>query len=173
MVVEVEITGMDEIERKLRALANPRLAKNAARRSARKAMAIVRDAARNNAKGIDDPETVEKIWKNVTISAGKTRDQNAIVMRVGVNGGAGANKHSKNIVMKERRKKGEAAQTLADNTVALPGGNTRHFRYVELGTSEMPPTPFMRPALENNIQAVTDSFAQNFSAELDKELAKL
>ena len=32
MVVEVEITGMDEIERKLRALANPRLAKNAARR---------------------------------------------------------------------------------------------------------------------------------------------
>lgn len=173
MVVEVEITGADEIERKLRALANPRLAKNAAKRSARKAMAIVRDAARSNAKGIDDPETAEMIWKNIAISPGKTRDQNAIVMRVGVNGGAGANKHSKNIVVKERRKKGEAAQVLEDNTIALPGGNTRHFRYVELGTSEMPPTPFMRPALENNIQAVTDSFAQNFSTELDKELAKL
>ena len=38
------------------------------------------------------------------------RNPNEVVMRVGVNGGAGANRHSKNIVMKERRKKGEPKQ---------------------------------------------------------------
>jgi hypothetical protein len=31
----------------------------------------------------------------------------------------------------------------------------------------------MRPALQNNIQAVTNSFAENFNKEIDKELAKL
>lgn len=79
MVVEVEITGMDEIERKLRALANPRLAKNAARRSARKAMAIVRDAARNNAKTLDDPSTSEQIYKEIVMQPGKSRDKNTVV----------------------------------------------------------------------------------------------
>ena len=152
MTVEVEITGMDEVERKLKALSNPRLAKNAARRSARKAMAIVRDAARNNAKGIDNRLTDEKIWKNIAIAAGKSRDQNSIVMRVGVRGGASFSN---------------------PNPPSLTGGDTRYWRWIEFGSVHNPPVPFMRPALENNIQAVTDSFAQNFSAELDKELAKL
>ena len=173
MTVEVNIEGLDEVQEKLKRLANPRLIKNAARRSARKAMTIVRDAARANAKTLDDPQTAEKIWKNIAIAAGKTRNPNEVVMRVGVNGGAGANRHSKNIVMKERRKKGEPKQVLAENTIALAGGNTRHFRYLELGTSEMPATPFLRPALQNNIQAVTNSFAENFNKEIDKELAKL
>ena len=173
MSVEFNIEGLDEVQEKLKRLGNPRLMKNAARRSMRKAMAIVRDAARANAKGLDDPETAEKIWKNIAIAAGKTRNQNEVVMRVGVNGGAGANKYSKSIVMKERRKKGEPKQVLAENTIALTGGNTRHFRYLELGTSEMPATPFLRPALQNNIQAVTNSFAENFNKEIDKELAKL
>ena len=152
MTVEVEITGMDEVERKLKALSNPRLAKNAARRSARKAMVIVRNAARNNAKAIDDKNSDEKIWKNIAIAAGKSRDANAIVMRVGVRGGASFSN---------------------PNPPSLSGGDTRHWRWIEFGSVHNPPVPFMRPALENNIQAVTDSFAQNFSAELDKELAKL
>ena len=88
MDMETKITGMDEVERKFKALANPRLAKNAARRSARKAMVIVRNAARNNAKAIDDKNSDEKIWKNIAIAAGKSRDANTIMMRVGVRGGA-------------------------------------------------------------------------------------
>ena len=55
MSVEVNIEGFDEVQEKLKRLGNPRLIKNAARRSARKAMAIVRDAARANAKVLYDP----------------------------------------------------------------------------------------------------------------------
>ena len=152
MSVEFNIEGLDEVQEKLRRLGNPRLMKNAARRSARKAMAIVRDAARSGAKAIDDPQTSEKIWKNIAIAAGKTRNPNEVVMRVGVRGGASFSN---------------------PNPPKTPGGDTRHFRWLEFGSVHNPPTPFMRPALQNNIQAVTNSFAENFNKEIDKELAKL
>ena len=152
MSVEFNIEGLDEVQEKLKRLGNPRLIKNAARRSMRKAMAIVRDAARSGAKAIDDPQTSEKIWKNIAIAAGKTRNQNEVVMRVGVRGGASfSNKNPPN----------------------TPGGDTRHWRFIEFPSVNNPGTPFMRPALQNNIQAVTNSFAENFNKEIDKELAKL
>lgn len=152
MSVEFNIEGLDEVQEKLKRLANPRLMKNAARRSMRKAMAIVRDAARSGAKNIDDPQTAEKIWKNIAIAAGKTRNPNEVIMRVGVRGGASFSN---------------------PNPPKTSGGDTRHWRWVELGSVHNPPTPFMRPALQNNIQAVTNSFAENFNKEIDKELAKL
>lgn len=152
MSVEFNIEGLDEVQEKLKRLANPRLMKNAARRSMRKAMSIVRDSARANAKTLDDPETAEKIWKNIAIAAGKTRNPNEVVMRVGVRGGASFSN---------------------PNPPKTSGGDTRHFRWVEFGSANNPPTPFLRPALQNNIQAVTNSFAENFNKEIDKELAKL
>lgn len=152
MLAEVNIEGLDQVQEKFKRLANPRLMKNAARRSMRKAMAIVRDAARANAKALDDPETAEKIWKNIAIAAGKTRNPNEVVMRVGVRGGASfSNK----------------------NPPKTPGGDTRHWRFIEYPSANNPGTPFMRPALQNNIQAVSNSFAENFNKEIDKELAKL
>lgn len=152
MSVEFNIEGLDEVQEKLKRLANPRLMKNAARRSMRKAMAIVRDAARSGAKNIDDPQTAEKIWKNIAIAAGKTRNPNEVVMRVGVRGGASFSN---------------------PNPPNTSGGDTRHWRWLEFGSAHHPPVPFMRPALQNNIQAVTNSFAENFNKEIDKELAKL
>ena len=152
MSVEFNIEGLDEVQEKLKRLGNPRLMKNAARRSMRKAMAIVRDAARSGAKSIDDPQTSEKIWKNIAIAAGKTRNPNEVIMRVGVRGGASFSN---------------------PNPPNTPGGDTRHWRFIEFPSANNPGTPFMRPALQNNIQAVTDSFAENFNKEIDKELAKL
>ena len=156
MTVEVNIEGLDQVQEKLRRLGNPRLMKSAARRSMRKAMAIVRDAARSGAKGIDDPETAEKIWKNIAIAAGKTRNPNEVVMRVGVRGGAAQNANTDRAALSK-----------------LSGGITTYWRYLEFGSAHNPPTPFMRPALQNNVQAVTNSFAENFNKEIDKELAKL
>ena len=152
MSVEFNIEGLDEVQEKLKRLGNPRLMKNAARRSMRKAMALVRDAARSGAKSIDDPQTSEKIWKNIAIAAGKTRNPNEVVKRVGVRGGASFSN---------------------PNPPNTSGGDTRHWRWLEFGSVHNPPTPFMRPALQNNIQAVTNSFAENFNKEIDKELAKL
>ena len=150
MSVEVQIHGIDELNRKLKLLASSNAAKRIARKAARQAMNIVRDAARVNAKAIDDPETVEKIWKNIAVSGGKTRNQNEIVMRVGVRGGASfSNK----------------------NPPKVSGGDTRHWRWIEYGSAHNVAVPFMRPALNNNIQEVTNKFSSVFDAELDKELA--
>lgn len=151
MSVEVQIHGIDELNRKLKLLTSSKVAKRIARKAARQAMNIVRDAARVNAKMIDDPETVEKIWKNIAVSGGKTRNQNEIVMRVGVRGGASfSNK----------------------NPPKVSGGDTRHWRWIEYGSAHNVAVPFMRPALNNNIQEVTNKFSSVFEAELDKELAK-
>jgi len=156
MSVEFKLEGLEPVQEKFKRLGNARLIKNAARRSMRKAMAIVRDAARANAKAIDDPETAEKIWKNIAIAAGKTRNPNEVVMCVGVRGGAAMNAHSNREALS-----------------GLSGGNTTYWRHLEFGSVHNPPVPFMRPALQNNILAVMSSFAHNFNAEIDKELAKL
>ena len=48
------------------------------------------------------------------------------------------------------------------------GGDTRTGVGNRAGASHFPPTPFMRPALQNNIQAVTNSFAENFNKKLTR-----
>ena len=150
-MAEFTIEGLDQLEAKFKSLKNPKRLKNIARKASRQAMNIVRDAARNNAKAIDDPETAEKIWKNISVAGGKTRNPNEVVMRVGVRGGASfSNK----------------------NPPQLSGGDTRHWRFIEFPTSKSAGAPFMRPALSSNIQPVTNKFVEVFKAELDKELAK-
>lgn len=155
MSLDVQIHGIDELNRKLKLLTSSKAAKRIARKAARQAMNIVRDAARANAKAIDDPETVEKIWKNIAVSGGKSRNANEIVMRVGVRGGAAQNANTDRAALSK-----------------LSGGITTYWRYLEFGSANMPATPFMRPAMSSNIQKVTDKFSQVFSVELDKELAK-
>ena len=155
MSAEINIGGMEDVQAKIRRLGNARFTRNAATRAARKSMRIVRDAARAGAKSIDNPETSEKIWKNISIASGKSRDKSVVRMRVGVRGGAAVNGRSNRPAL-----------------AALPGGDTTDWRFPEFGTEHQAAQPFMRPALANNIQQVTESFSKNFSDELDKELAK-
>ena len=150
--VELNIQGMDQLKRKMEQLSNPKKAKQIARKAGRQAMNLVRDAARTNAKAIDDPETREKIHKNIVTQGGKSRNSNEIVIRVGVKGGAGRNQHSV-------------------STAGLSGGDTRHFRYIEFGTSKIPATPFLRPSLSQNLDKVTTKFVQVFDAEITKALS--
>lgn len=154
MTVELNIEGLDELNRKLQQLANPRKAKQIARKAARQAMNIVRDAARTNAKAIDDPETREKIHKNIAVAGGKSRNPNEIIMRVGVKGGAAMNQHSNRAALS-----------------GLSGGNTTYWRMLEYGNSHQPAIPFMRPALSQNLDKVTTKFVQIFDAEITKALS--
>ena len=154
MSLDYDFSGLEGASQKLSQLSNNKVAKRIARKAGRQAMNIVRDAARENAKSIDDPTTVEKIHKNITVQSGKTRSANDIKIRVGINGGAGQNQHS-------------------TSTAGLSGGDTRHWRFIEFGTSLIQAYPFMRLALSKNIQAVTDKFIQVFTDEIDKELASL
>lgn len=150
--VELNIQGLDELNKKLKQLGNSKIAKRIARKAGRQAMNIVRDAARNNAKAIDDPQSAEKIWKNISTQGGKTRNSSEVKIRVGVRGGASFSN---------------------PNPPQLSGGDTRHWRFVEMGSSNNPANPFMRPALANNITQVTAKFVDVFGTEIDKEIAKL
>ncbi len=162
------IQGLDEVEAKLKLLANGKAAKRAATRAARKAIAVVRKAAIANAKQLDDVDSSERIWKNITTKAGKISGNN-VKMRVGVRGGARHYVKSKDNVRKKLA--GKTYKTDGDKT--NPGGDTFYWRFLEFGTQHSPAKPFMRPALQNNISTVTNDFATLFSAEIDKELAKL
>lgn len=145
-----EMQGLDEVIAKLQQLGKPKKVKNAATRSARKAMNIVNKAAKANAKAFDDKESGNKIWKNIATSPAKIKSTNFLIMRVGVKGGA-----------KQRVGTGNS------------GGDTWYWRLKEFGTSRYPAAPFMRPALSNNKDAVEAEFKRSFSEELDKEIAKL
>ncbi|WP_202844801.1 HK97-gp10 family putative phage morphogenesis protein [Luteimonas saliphila] len=150
---EFRIEGLEEVKRKLKALPE-KFAKRGMRRALRKGANIVRNAARNNAKRIDDPATREQIWKNTVVAGGgarRERQEGGPMMRIGVRGGA--------------------KPTSGDN--GQPGGNTTHWRFIELGTSLAAAQPFMRPALANNVAAVTNAVVDAAKVELDKELAKL
>jgi HK97 gp10 family phage protein len=155
MQFDVDVKGLAEIERKLKLLPQ-RLGQNAMRRALRKGANVIRDAARINARAIDNPETREQIFKNVSVSGGGSRMERRMggpMMRVGIRGGA-------------RHRKG-------DGLDGLPGGNTTHWRWVEFGTSQVPARPFMRQAAASSASAAYQAVVAAAPAEIDKELRKL
>lgn len=150
MSVQLNVQGMEQFQRKIEELRNPRKVKSIARKAARQAMNIARDDARARARMIDDPETAEKIFKNISVAGGKSRNSNEVIMRVGVRGGASfSNK----------------------NPPKTSGGDTRHWRWVEFGSSNNPAVPFMRPALSTKLDQITSKFVQVFDAEITKALS--
>lgn len=148
----VELKGLDELRRKLRGIPAD-LEKKGFRSAMRKAANIVRDAAVANANAIDEPETKENIAKNITVkfSPRAYKRNKDIMFRIGVLGGA---KESK----------------AADPT--KKGGNTTHWRYVELGTSKVKSRAFMLPALRESAGKVLDESVTEISLAIDKAVAK-
>ncbi|MDO5769454.1 MAG: HK97 gp10 family phage protein [Psychrobacter sp.] len=164
-----EIEGLDEVLAKFQQLGDPRKSKNAATRSARKAMNIVKKDAIANAKALDDAASPERIWKNITVKASRSKDKGVIVMKVGVKGGA-----RQYVNTKRNRREGRAGQTYQTaGDKSNPGGDTWYWRMVELGTAHSAAAPFLRPALYNNLSNVQSTFTDAFSIELDKEIDKL
>ncbi|WP_347464237.1 HK97-gp10 family putative phage morphogenesis protein [Acinetobacter thermotolerans] len=155
MSVEFNIEGLDDFMQKLDAIKDRKAVNKRARSAARKAMQLVQFAAKVGASRIDDPATRENITENIVIRNGKSRDLNTVRMRVGVLGGAAVN-----------------AKTDRAKLAALPGGETVYWRYIEFGTSKVPATPFMRPALAENIQVVTDEFNKQFMKSIENAIKK-
>ena len=155
-----EIKGLDEIQRKLKSLPD-KIGRNAMKRSLRKGANVIRDAARGNAKRLDDPDTSESIAKNIAVQSGnrrRERQDGGPVMRVGVMGGA-----------RDMGKYGEFKGAGKGN----PGGDTFYWRFLEFGTSKMAARPFMRPAMATAGGAALDATVAAMQSETDKELAKL
>ena len=161
MAVELNIEGMDQFKRKIEQLSNPKKVKQIARKASRQAMNIVRDAARNAAKAIDDPETAEKIYKEIVVQGGKSRNSNEVKFRVGVRGGARI-PYTNNDANRRAGRIGKSYQV---------EGKVFYWRFIEFGTSHQAATPFMRPALSQNIDEATTKFVQVFDAEITKALS--
>ncbi|RSQ31222.1 hypothetical protein EA709_01695 [Acinetobacter baumannii] len=151
-----QIHGLEPALRKMRAIGNDKTVKRIARKAMRQAMNIARDEARQKVKRLDDPTTPEKIWKEIVVQNGRSRNKNTLVMRVGVRGGARI-PYTNNA---QNRRSGRVGKTYQAD------GRVFYWRFLELGTSKQPATPFLRPALYENIEQVTDKFVQVFNFEL-------
>jgi HK97 gp10 family phage protein len=153
--VEFELEGLEEVMGKLKELPID-MRKKGGRFALRKAAQVVRDAARDNAKTIDDPNSDADISKNIVERwAGRyfSRSGGDMMFRVGVMGGAG----------------GRAKATAL---AGLPGGDTRHWRQLEFGNQNHPAQPFMRRAMTENINKATSTFISEYGKALDRALKR-
>jgi HK97 gp10 family phage protein len=143
MALETQLVGLDPILKKLYGL-SPKVQKKALNAAMRKGMTIVRKAAVAKAKTFDDPETPERIDKEIVVRSNVKKARRmgpgTFLVQVGVRGGAKPAK-----------------------------GNVWWWRLKEFGTVKMPADPFMRPALANNQETVINTV----TAELDKAINKI
>lgn len=152
----VELQGLDALRKKLRAIPQD-LQKKGFRSAMRKAANLVRDAAKANAKGLDNPETGERIADNVAVrfSPKEYKRDGDIVFRVGILGGARKPDVDGKLRVKQK------------------GGPTWYWRFLEFGTSAIAARPFMRPALSQNASAATDAAVAAMNKEIDKAVRKV
>src|SRR5699024_2178586 len=143
-----EFKNAAELERTLRQLP-AKLQKRAVKSAARKGANVIKKAAQQNAKRFDDPATASKVWKEITVRAGKRRRNGDVVMRVGVKGGA-----KRYVNNKENRRLGRVGGSYEG-----PGA-VYYWRFLEFGTSKMRAQPFMRPAMSEHWHKAMDVTAE-------------
>ena len=149
--VEFSITGLEDVLKKMRQV--PAIARGKpGRRALGKAATIVARAARQNAQRVDDPETGRRIGQNIgrRFRGRHFRRTGDPMISIGV------------LTARGRIPRG--------NPDEGPKGNTPHWHLIELGTERARAQPFLRPALADNINAVTGKFVDEFSKELDKAM---
>lgn len=148
--VEFRIEGLDAALRNMREL-GPKLRRKGLRRAVSRGARIVRRAAVEGAKRVDDPKTPSKIWQNVGMqySARDSKAEGGVVYRVGIRGGA-----------------------RATTEPGGRGGVTFHWRFLEFGTSKMAAKPFFRQALASNVERVTSEVVKALDKEMDKLAAE-
>lgn len=149
--VEFSLIGLDGLLRKLEAVQKD-TKRRGGRAALRKAARLVEEAARQGAKRLDDAKTGRAIADNVATrwNGRRFKQTGDLAFRVGVLKGA----------------------VLKDGGDPSAGAPTPHWRLLEFGTEKMPAQPFMRPALEQNIGAVIDTFASEFEKALDRAIKR-
>lgn len=147
--VQFSITGLDPLLKKMSGL-TPQIRARAGRSALGKAANIVSRAARQNAERVDDPETERKIRNNIGRRFRGRHFKRTGELKISIG------------VLTERGKIPKG------NPDGGRKGSTPHWHLVELGTERSRAKPFLRPALEENINPAIDRFATAMSQELDK-----
>lgn len=158
--VSFKITGLDSLLGKLENL-KYETKKKGGRSALRKAAQLVRDAAKQNAQALDDPNSPERISENIVErwNGRLNKRTGDLGFRIGVLGGA-----------RDYSAYGEIKT--GKNSKANPGGDTFYWRFLEFGTQSIPARPFMRPALATNIQAATDKFVTEYEKVIDRAIKR-
>lgn len=172
MDVQFKLEGLDAILKKMGQV-GPAVSKKGARFAGRKAANIIRDAAIERAKSLNDPATAEEIAKNVAVkfSSRTFRRTGDVAFRVGVLGGARQYANTR-----ENRRKRRVGQSYVGAgefvSSGQPGGDTFYWRFLEFGTQKAKARPFMRPALEAGSKPAYDEFVKHMNAWLDRYFRK-
>lgn len=136
---QYKLDGVDKVIDELSKLSK-KLQRKTAVNAARRAMVPIRDAAKANARKLDDPKTKNKIYRNIAIQQRSRmgRRIGGVVMSVGVRGCG--------------RKGGTGA-----------GWDTFYWRFLEFGTARTRAKPFLRPAFgESQQQQAIDNLSDEF-----------
>lgn len=150
---EFRLEGIDSLLGKLDSVSYD-LKRRGGRFALRRAAQVVSDRAALLASRIDDRETGRQIAANIAErwNGRLFKRTGDLGFRVGVLHGA------------VFRDKGNP--DLGEN------GPTPHWRLLEFGTEKMPAQPFMRPAIEQSIGAVTDTFIREYEKALDRAIKR-
>jgi HK97 gp10 family phage protein len=151
-MIDFKIEGTENLRKNLKMLSSNVQLKTA-RAAGRKAANVIRQAAQENARRLDDPKTATSIAENIVVqaSAKELKTTGDLYFRIGVRGGAkskGSNKGN-------------------------PGGDTFYWRFLELGTSKIPAKHFMLNAMRNNIDKATNTFIAEFDKGLNKAVNRM
>lgn len=159
-MITIKLDGLDEVVRRMKAL--PAAIAGNKGGPIRKALyagaKLVRDAAKENAP----------------VKTGALRD--AIILYRDRNPAAvGANEHYSVGVRKIKinRKVARLLRRIKASGKTIRTDDTFYWRFAEFGTSKQAAKPFMRPAIDNNVGAVTEAITSTFTAEVDKAVASL
>ena len=151
--VDFKLEGLEELLGKLESVTEDIKFKGG-RSSLRKAANLVVKAAKENASKLNNPSSAESISQNIAARWSNRRYKRTgdLMFRIGVLGGATSNKDG--------------------GTPGLKGGDTRHWRQQEFGNSIHAPQPFLRRAMSENIQAITNEFVSRYPAAIDAAIRR-
>ncbi|EMI4494990.1 TPA: HK97 gp10 family phage protein [Pseudomonas aeruginosa] len=167
--VEFSLNGLEDVIGRIDSL-NIDVRMKGGRLALRKAAQIIQRQAIENAKRLDDPETIESIEKNVAVrwSARRFKQTGDLMFRVGILGGARQYANTKDNVRSGRA--GQKYATLGDKS--NPGGDTWYWRFLEFGNEHAPAHPFLRPAAQQAAGAAVDEFVVQYNKAIDRAIRR-
>lgn len=142
-VVSMRITGLSRVTNRLRRVDGD-MQGRVLKSSMRRAMDVVKKDAIDFADRNDDPRTPLNIADHIILNTGTDKRTGNISARVGVRGGA-------------RYRRGDK-----------DAGRVTYWRFVEFGTGRSRARPFMRPAMNNNVEVVFSTLV----FELDRAISR-
>jgi HK97 gp10 family phage protein len=145
--VKFSIRGMDRTSMRFIALTD-HFRKKVAQSALGSAVRVITNDAKRRALTIDDPETGRVIADNIVqrVRSRYYRKTGDIMISVGVNTAHG--------------------RIPSGNPDTGKGGSTPHWHLVEEGTEKMAARPYLRPAMNENIEKVLDTFARKLEQKI-------